>query len=81
MSLLVRARKAQIDRDISSAAGEKGGSAVSTKEYTMSDSAMMDQVVRPRLLSTIWDRVLTDPFAMQLTFLGEGHETTASGLA
>jgi len=47
MSLLVRARKAQVDRDILAAtAGEKGGPAVNTKGYTMSDSAMMDQVVR-----------------------------------
>jgi len=47
MSLLVRARKAQVDRDIlATTAGEKGGPAVNTKGYTMSDSAMMDQVVR-----------------------------------
>ena len=47
MSLLVRARKAQVDRDILAAtAGEKGGPAVNIKGYTMSDSAMMDQVVR-----------------------------------
>jgi len=47
MSLLVRARKAQVDRDILAAtAGEKSGAAVNTKGYTMSDSAMMDQVVR-----------------------------------
>jgi len=47
MSLLVRARKAQVDRDILAAtAGEKGGPAANTKGYTMSDSAMMDQVVR-----------------------------------
>ncbi|KAF8966821.1 cytochrome P450 [Flammula alnicola] len=46
MSLLVRARKADMD---SKASG-----------YAMSDEAMMDQV---------------------LTFLGAGHETTASGLA
>ncbi|TFK73628.1 cytochrome P450 [Pluteus cervinus] len=45
MSLLVRARKADL---------EKGG------DHAMSDKAMMDQV---------------------LTFLGAGHETTASGLA
>ncbi|KAF8204998.1 cytochrome P450 [Pholiota molesta] len=45
MSILVRARKAELD-------GGKGG-------YAMSDRAMMDQV---------------------LTFLGAGHETTASGL-
>ncbi|KDR83719.1 hypothetical protein GALMADRAFT_236061 [Galerina marginata CBS 339.88] len=45
MSILVRARKAELD-------GGKGG-------YAMSDHAMMDQV---------------------LTFLGAGHETTASGL-
>ncbi|KAF8978971.1 cytochrome P450 [Cyathus striatus] len=45
MSILVRARKAEMD-------GGKGG-------YAMSDRAMMDQV---------------------LTFLGAGHETTASGL-
>ncbi|KAF9567301.1 cytochrome P450 [Agrocybe pediades] len=45
MSILVRARKAELD-------GGKGG-------YAMSDQAMMDQV---------------------LTFLGAGHETTASGL-
>ncbi|KAJ3508860.1 hypothetical protein NLJ89_g5522 [Agrocybe chaxingu] len=45
MSILVRARKAELD-------GGKG-------EYAMSDRAMMDQV---------------------LTFLGAGHETTASGL-
>ncbi|PPQ78897.1 hypothetical protein CVT25_002385 [Psilocybe cyanescens] len=46
MSLLVRARKADMD-------SKAGG-------YAMSDKAMMDQV---------------------LTFLGAGHETTASGLA
>ncbi|KAF8165324.1 cytochrome P450 [Crassisporium funariophilum] len=45
MSILVRARKAELD-------GGTGG-------YAMSDRAMMDQV---------------------LTFLGAGHETTASGL-
>ncbi|KAF9554234.1 cytochrome P450 [Agrocybe pediades] len=46
MSILVRARKADLD-------SKAGG-------YAMSDEAMMDQV---------------------LTFLGAGHETTASGLA
>lgn len=46
MSLLVRARKADLDNK--------------TDGYAMSDEAMMDQV---------------------LTFLGAGHETTASGLA
>ncbi|KAG6911171.1 hypothetical protein DXG01_003911 [Tephrocybe rancida] len=46
MSLLVRARKADLDKD-------KG-------VYAMSDRAMMDQV---------------------LTFLGAGHETTATGLS
>ncbi|KAF8070436.1 cytochrome P450 [Lyophyllum atratum] len=46
MSLLVRARKADLDKD-------KG-------IYAMSDQAMMDQV---------------------LTFLGAGHETTATGLS
>ncbi|KAF5367336.1 hypothetical protein D9615_010281 [Tricholomella constricta] len=46
MSLLVRARKADTEKD-------KGA-------YTLSDNAMMEQV---------------------LTFLGAGHETTASGLA
>ncbi|KAL0960786.1 hypothetical protein HGRIS_005807 [Hohenbuehelia grisea] len=46
MSLLVRARKAEMEQ-------EKAG-------YAMSDQQMMDQV---------------------LTFLGAGHETTASGLA
>ncbi|PPQ67620.1 hypothetical protein CVT26_006830 [Gymnopilus dilepis] len=46
MSILVRARKADLD-------SQAGG-------YAMSDEAMMDQV---------------------LTFLGAGHETTASGLA
>jgi len=46
MSILVRARKADLD-------SKTGG-------YAMSDEAMMDQV---------------------LTFLGAGHETTASGLA
>ncbi|KAL1744731.1 cytochrome P450 [Schizophyllum fasciatum] len=46
MSILVRARQAELDRD--------------DTVYTMSDRAMIDQV---------------------LTFLGAGHETTASGLA
>ncbi|KAF9458172.1 cytochrome P450 [Collybia nuda] len=46
MSLLVRARKADLDKDKS--------------VYAMSDQAMMDQV---------------------LTFLGAGHETTATGLS
>ncbi|KAG7093942.1 hypothetical protein E1B28_007575 [Marasmius oreades] len=57
MSLLVRARKAEMERTES---GAKTSASDLDGSYTMSDKEMMDQV---------------------LTFLGAGHETTASGLA
>lgn len=63
MSLLVRARKAELDKD--------------KTVYAMSDQAMMDQVVSvfPPLLCNFSFR------PPQLTFLGAGHETTATGLS
>ncbi|KAG5342649.1 hypothetical protein C0989_010617 [Termitomyces sp. Mn162] len=63
MSLLVRARKADLDKD-------KG-------VYAMSDRAMMDQVV---CNITVLSSTLVSAFR-QLTFLGAGHETTATGLS
>uniref|UniRef100_A0A0W0GDZ4 Cytochrome p450 n=1 Tax=Moniliophthora roreri TaxID=221103 RepID=A0A0W0GDZ4_MONRR len=58
MSLLVRARKAEMNKQ--ERALEKSSVVQTSGTYTMSDTEMMDQV---------------------LTFLGAGHETTASGLA
>lgn len=57
MSLIVRARYAERQ---AMEQGEKAPQEGGRESYTMSDQAMMDQV---------------------LTFLGAGHETTASGLA
>jgi hypothetical protein len=66
MSLLVRARKADLDK----------GKGI----YAMSDQAMMDQVVSSICLKTI--NILFRRCEMfQLTFLGAGHETTATGLS
>jgi len=66
MSLLVRARKADVD--------------IKTDGYAMSDEAMMDQVVRFPY-STLKKYLFISNLLPQLTFLGAGHETTASGLA
>lgn len=65
MSLLVRGRKESL-------ASEPSG-------YTLSDEAMMDQVVRVFFFSC-YCFALKQHF-VKLTFLGAGHETTASGLA
>lgn len=65
MSLLVRGRKESL-------ASEPSG-------YALSDEAMMDQVVRVFFFSC-YCFALKQHF-VKLTFLGAGHETTASGLA
>jgi len=64
MSLLVRGRKESL-------VSEPSG-------YTLSDEAMMDQVVR--VFFSYSPSALKQHF-VKLTFLGAGHETTASGLA
>lgn len=66
MSLLVRARKSDKEKD--------------GNRYAMSDAAMMDQTVRSDSVVPIVVHVLIDNRPVQLTFLGAGHETTASGL-
>lgn len=61
MSILVRARQADLHKDRTA--------------YAMSDTAMIDQVVSG--LSCCQTQTENPS---QLTFLGAGHETTASGL-